>query len=47
MANPQSRWADRAIRWTTTLSVVVLAVIAAVQSYEHMFVLVRRYGEKS
>lgn len=47
MANPQSCWADRAIRWTTTLSVVVLAGIAAVLSYEHMFVLVRRYGETS
>jgi hypothetical protein len=47
MANPQSSWADRAIRWTTTLSVVVLAGIAAVLSYKHMFILVRRYGETS
>jgi hypothetical protein len=47
MANPQSSWADQAIRWTTTLSVVVLAGIAAVLSYKHMFILVRRYGETS
>ena len=47
MANPHSSWADRAIRWTTTLSVVVLAGIAAVLSYKHMFILVRRYGETS
>jgi hypothetical protein len=47
MANPHSSWADRAIRWTTTFSVVVLAGIAAVLSYKHMFVLVRRYGETS
>jgi hypothetical protein len=38
---------DRLIRWTTTLSVVVLAVIAAIVSYKHMFVLVHRYGESS
>jgi hypothetical protein len=47
MANPHSSWADRAIRWTTTFSVVVLAGIAAVLSYKHMFILVRRYGETS
>src|SRR3569833_3223586 len=47
MANPHSSWADRAIRWATTLSVVVLAGIAAVLSYKHMFILVRRYGETS
>jgi Protein of unknown function (DUF2637) len=41
------RAADRVIRWTTTLSVVVLAEIAAVLSYKHMFVLVRRDGETS
>lgn len=35
------------IRWTTTFSVVVLAVIAAVVSYRHMYLLVRRYGETS
>lgn len=38
------RAADRAIRWATTLSVVVLAGIAAVLSYKHMFIMVRRYG---
>jgi Protein of unknown function (DUF2637) len=38
---------DRVIQWTTTLSVVVLAGIAAVLSYKHMYVLVRRYGETS
>jgi hypothetical protein len=36
---------DWAIRWTTTASVVVLAGIAALESYEHMFALVQRYGE--
>ena len=36
---------DRLIQWTTTLSVVLLAAIAAVLSYKHMYVLVRRYGE--
>jgi hypothetical protein len=40
-------WADRLVRWTTTVSVVVLAVIAAIISYKHMFALVRRYGETS
>jgi hypothetical protein len=40
-------YGDRTIRWTTTLSVVVLAGIAAVSSYKHMFILVRRYGETS
>jgi hypothetical protein len=38
---------DRAIRWTTTASVVILAGIAALVSYKHMFVLVRHYGETS
>src|SRR4051812_146957 len=38
---------DRVIRWTTTLSVIVLAGIAAVLSYKHMYILVRRYGETS
>jgi hypothetical protein len=38
---------DRVIRWTTTLSVVVLAGIAAIISYRHMFLLVHRYGETS
>ena len=38
---------DRAIRAATTLSVIVLAVIAAIVSYKHMYLLVRRYGEGS
>ncbi|MCW2947764.1 MAG: hypothetical protein JWR24_4481 [Actinoallomurus sp.] len=41
------RRGDRSIRWTTTLSVVVLAGIAAIVSYKHMYLLVRRYGETS
>jgi hypothetical protein len=40
-------YGDRLIRWATTLSVVVLAAIAAVLSYKHMYVLVRQYGETS
>ncbi|WP_279508657.1 DUF2637 domain-containing protein [Actinomadura sp. KC06] len=40
-------WSDRAIRWTTTISVIVLAGIAAVLSYKHMYMLVREYGETS
>jgi Protein of unknown function (DUF2637) len=39
--------AERAIRWATTLSVIVLAIIAAIISYKHMYLLVRRYGETS
>lgn len=39
--------AERAIRWMTTFSVVVLAAIAAILSYKHMYLLVRRYGEAS
>lgn len=38
---------ERAIRWATTLSVIVLAIIAAIISYKHMYLLVRRYGETS
>jgi Protein of unknown function (DUF2637) len=38
---------ERAIRWMTTFSVVVLAAIAAILSYKHMYLLVRRYGEAS
>jgi hypothetical protein len=38
---------ERAIRWTTTLSVIVLALIAAIVSYKHVYLLVRRYGETS
>ncbi|TDB91039.1 DUF2637 domain-containing protein [Actinomadura sp. KC216] len=35
------------MRWTTTISVIVLAGIAAVLSYKHMYMLVREYGETS
>lgn len=44
---PRVEWADRLVRWTTAVSVVVLAGIAAVISYKHMFTLVHRYGETS
>jgi hypothetical protein len=37
--------ADRWIRWTTTASVVLLALIAAVVSYQHMHELALRHGE--
>ncbi|WP_433464163.1 DUF2637 domain-containing protein [Spirillospora sp. CA-128828] len=47
MAEVQQAWSDRAIRWTTTGSVIVLAGIAAVLSYKHMYLLVRQYGENS
>ncbi|WP_460335003.1 DUF2637 domain-containing protein [Actinoallomurus acanthiterrae] len=47
MAETQFGRTDRAIRGTTTLSVIVLAVIAAIVSYKHMYLLVRRYGETS
>jgi hypothetical protein len=47
MATEEKGGAERAIRWATTLSVIVLAVIAAIISYKHMYLLVRRYGETS
>src|SRR3569833_940446 len=47
MANPQSLWVVWVFWWASTLSVAVLAGIAAVLSYKHMFILVRRYGETS
>ncbi|MFI0480936.1 DUF2637 domain-containing protein [Actinomadura sp. 9N215] len=47
VAEGRGGWADRLVRWTTTGCVVVLARIAAVISYKHMFVLVQRYGETS
>jgi hypothetical protein len=47
MVESKTCGAERAIRWTTTVSVVVLAMIAALGSYKHMFLLVRRYGEES
>jgi hypothetical protein len=42
-----TRAGDLAIRWATTISVVVLAGIAAVLSYKHMRTLVLEYGETS
>lgn len=47
MGNAKLGGPERAIRWTTTLSVIALAAIAAIVSYKHMYVLVRRYGEAS
>src|SRR5690349_16580809 len=47
VAGSEGRRGDQVIRWTTTLSVVVLAVIAAIVSYRHMYLLVRRYAETS
>lgn len=47
MAKTQFGRTDRVIRWTTIFSVIVLAVIAAIVSYKHMYLLVRRYGETS
>jgi hypothetical protein len=44
---PQVDWSNRAIRWTTTLCVLLLAAIAAAISYRHMYLLVRRHGETS
>ena len=37
--------ADRAIRWTTARTVLGVAAVAAVASYEHAYDLVRAYGE--
>jgi hypothetical protein len=42
-----TRPGDLAIRWATTICVVVLAGIAAVLSYKHMRTLVLEYGETS
>ncbi len=36
---------DRLIRITTTLVVVAVAVVAAIISYQHAYVLVRTHGE--
>ena len=40
VSDARTGWADRLVRWTTTVSVVVLAGIAAIISYKHMFALV-------
>src|SRR5579863_3468757 len=37
--------ADRAIRWSTAMAVLGVAVVAAVASYEHAYDLVRAHGE--
>src|SRR4051812_14350862 len=47
MANQKPPPADRVIRSASTVSVIVLAGIAAVLSYKHMYQLVLRYGETS
>src|SRR5918992_1622632 len=43
----RSFYGDQVIRWITTMSVIVLAGIAAVISYKHMHALVLEYGETS
>lgn len=47
MARSEPSFADRVIRWASTVSVIVLAGIAAIVSYKHMYHLVLRYGETS
>ncbi|XVQ07436.1 DUF2637 domain-containing protein [Spirillospora sp. CA-255316] len=47
MANQKPPPADHVIRSASTVSVIVLAGIAAVISYKHMYQLVLRYGETS
>ncbi|WP_067892710.1 DUF2637 domain-containing protein [Actinomadura chibensis] len=47
MTELQRGWSDRAIRWVTTVSVVMLAGIAPVLSCRDMYTLVRQYGEAS
>src|ERR1700722_19709105 len=37
--------ADRTIRWSTAVAVIGVAVVAAVVSYEHAYLLVRAHGE--
>lgn len=37
--------ADRAIRWSTALAVLGVAVVAAVVSYQHSYEVVRAHGE--
>jgi hypothetical protein len=39
--------AERWIRWTTTMSVLLLAAIAAVVSYRHMYELALAHGESA
>lgn len=47
MAGAEGSFADRVIRWASMASVMLLAGIAAVISYKHMYHLVLRYGETS
>ncbi|TYK51072.1 DUF2637 domain-containing protein [Actinomadura decatromicini] len=47
MLNAKPSVADKVIRGTSTLSVIILAGIAAVISYRHMYHLVFRYEEGS
>jgi hypothetical protein len=47
MANTKTFSADQVIRLASTVSVIVLAGIAAVISYKHMYQLVLQYGETS
>lgn len=47
MAKIKPSRGDRITLWISTLSVIVLAGIAAVISYKHMYQLVLRYGETS
>ncbi len=47
MDDEPSRRGERVIRWATTASVVVLAGIAALVSYAHMYALVLRNGQTS
>ena len=37
--------ADRVIRWTTAVTVIVVAAVAAAAPYEHAYALVRAHGE--
>ncbi|WP_433330173.1 DUF2637 domain-containing protein [Spirillospora sp. CA-294931] len=47
MANAKPRASDQVIRLASMVSVIVLAGIAAVISYKHMYQLVLQYGEAS
>ncbi|HXA60888.1 MAG TPA: DUF2637 domain-containing protein [Streptosporangiaceae bacterium] len=36
--------ADRVIRWTTAVTVIVVAAVAAAAPYDHAYALVRAHG---
>ena len=36
--------ADRVIRWTTAVTVIVVAAVTAAAPYEHAYALVRAHG---